>query len=99
MAMKSFKSTHTTLQVGRVRFFQMENRATPNLSGLTTGSRNTEPVWSNNSEWVVYSSNRRNGKDTDLYIAKAFDPSSTRLLSQDTGYLKGFCWTPGARRA
>ena len=62
-------------------------------------SRNTEPVWSNNSEWVIYSSNRRNGRDTDLYIAKAFDPSSTRLLSQDTGYLKVFDWSPDDRRA
>src|SRR5437016_299435 len=62
-------------------------------------SRNTEPVWSNNSEWVIYSSNRRNGTDTDLYIAKAFDPSSTRLLSQDTGYLKVFDWSPDDRRA
>lgn len=62
-------------------------------------SRNTEPVWSNNSESVIYSSNRRNGRDTDLYIAKAFDPSSTRLLSQDTGYLKVFDWSPDDRRA
>ena len=62
-------------------------------------SRNTEPVWSNNSGWVIYSSNRRNGRDTDLYIAKAFDPSSTRLLSQDTGYLKVFDWSPDDRRA
>jgi len=62
-------------------------------------SRNTEPVWSNNSGWVIYSSNRRNGRDTDLYIAKAFDPSSTRLLSQDTGYQKVFDWSPDDRRA
>src|SRR5437763_35923 len=62
-------------------------------------SRNTEPVWSNNSERVIYSSNRRNARDTDLYIAKAFDPSSTRLLSQDTGYLKVFDWSPDDRRA
>jgi len=62
-------------------------------------SRNTEPVWSNNSEWVIHSSNRRNGSDTDLYIAKAFDPSSTRLLAQDTGYLKVFDWSPDDRRA
>lgn len=61
-------------------------------------SRNTEPVWSNNSEWVIYSSNRRNGTDTDLYIAKPFDSSSTRLLAQDTGYLKVFDWSPDDRQ-
>lgn len=62
-------------------------------------SRNTEPVWSNNSEWVIYSSNRRNRTDTDLYIAKPSDPQSTRLLAQDTGYLKVFDWSPDDHRA
>src|SRR5205809_3587896 len=40
-------------------------------------SRNTEPVWSNASDWVIYSSNRRNGTDTDLYIAKPFEQNTT----------------------
>jgi dipeptidyl aminopeptidase/acylaminoacyl peptidase len=62
-------------------------------------SRNTEPVWSNKGEWVIYSSNRRNGTDTDLYIAKPFEPNSTRLLAQDKGYLKGFDWSPDDRQA
>src|SRR5205807_10490212 len=43
-------------------------------------SRNTEPVWSNTSDWVIYSSNRRNGSDTDLYVAKPFERNTTRLF-------------------
>src|SRR5258707_3853486 len=31
-------------------------------------SRNTEPVWSNRGDQLIYSSNRRNGSDTDLYF-------------------------------
>lgn len=62
-------------------------------------SRNTEPVWSNKGDWVIYSSNRRNGSDTDLYFAKPFEPSTTRLLAQDKGYLKVFDWSPDDRQA
>lgn len=62
-------------------------------------SRNTEPVWSNKGEWVIYSSNRRNGTDTDLYVAKPFETTSTRLLAQDKGYLKVFDWSPDDRQA
>jgi len=62
-------------------------------------SRNTEPVWSNKGDWVIYSSNRRNGTDTDLYVVKAFEPNTTRLLAQDKGYLKVFDWSPDDRQA
>jgi dipeptidyl aminopeptidase/acylaminoacyl peptidase len=62
-------------------------------------SRNTEPVWSNASDWVIYSSNRRNGSDTDLYIAKPFEPNTTRLIAQDKGYLKVFDWSPDDHQA
>lgn len=57
-------------------------------------SRNTEPMWSNRGDQVIYSSNRRNGSDTDLYIVNPSDPGTTRLLAQDTGYLKVFDWSP-----
>src|SRR5260370_1633327 len=57
-------------------------------------SRNTEPVWSNHGDRVIYSSNRRNGNDTDLYVVDPSDPNSTRLLAQDQGYLKVFGWSP-----
>ena len=62
-------------------------------------SRNTEPVWSNRGDRVIYSSNRRNGNDTDLYLVNPSDPGTTRLLAQDSGYLKVFDWSPDDRQA
>ena len=62
-------------------------------------SRNTEPVWSNRGDQLIYSSNRRNGSDTDLYVVNPSDPSTTRLLAQDTGYLKVFDWSPDDTQA
>jgi dipeptidyl aminopeptidase/acylaminoacyl peptidase len=62
-------------------------------------SRNTEPVWSNRGDQVIYSSNRRNGSDTDLYVVSPSDPATTRLLAQDTGYLKVFDWSPDDSQA
>lgn len=62
-------------------------------------SRNTEPVWSNHGDLLIYSSNRRNGDDTDLYLVNPSDPSTNRLLAQDQGYLKVFDWSPDDRQA
>lgn len=63
-------------------------------------SRNTEPVWSNRGDRLIYSSNRRNGSDTDLYILNSLEPNHTRLLAQtEGGYLKVFDWSPDDRQA
>ncbi|HKZ01586.1 MAG TPA: prolyl oligopeptidase family serine peptidase, partial [Pyrinomonadaceae bacterium] len=62
-------------------------------------SRNTEPVWSNHGDQVIYSSNRRNGSDTDLYIVNPSDLGTTHLLAQDIGYLKVFDWSPDDTQA
>src|SRR5436190_5759950 len=63
-------------------------------------SRNTEPVWSNKSDRVVYSSNRRNRTDIDLYVVSPNDPTATRLLAEADGggYLKAFDWSPDDRQ-
>ncbi len=64
-------------------------------------SRNTEPVWSNRGDRVIYSSNRRNGTDTDLYVVDPSDRGSTRPLAQADGggYLKVFDWSADDRHA
>ena len=64
-------------------------------------SRNTEPVWSNKGDRVVYSSNRRNRTDIDLYVVSPSDPTTTRLLAEAEGggYLKVFDWSPDDRQA
>jgi len=64
-------------------------------------SRNTEPVWSNKGDRVIYSSNRRNRTDIDLYVVSPSDPTTTRLLAEADGggYLKVFDWSPDDRQA
>src|SRR2546422_5829328 len=47
---------------------------------LTDGkSRNSAAVFSNSSDRLAYSSTRRNGKDTDLYVINPADPSTDRI--------------------
>jgi dipeptidyl aminopeptidase/acylaminoacyl peptidase len=64
-------------------------------------SRNTEPVWSNKGDRVIYSSNRRNRTDIDLYVVNPSDSSTTRLIAEADGggYLKVFDWSPDDRQA
>jgi dipeptidyl aminopeptidase/acylaminoacyl peptidase len=58
---------------------------------LTDGkSRNSAPVWSNRGERVAYTSTRRNGADTDIYIESPADPKSDRMLAE----VKGGGWDP-----
>ena len=64
-------------------------------------SRNTEPLWSNRGDRVMYSSNRRNRVDVDLYVVNPSDPATTRLVAQADGggYLKVFDWSPDDKYA
>ena len=58
---------------------------------LTDGkSRNSEPIWSNRGERIAYTSTRRNGADTDIYLESPADPKSDRMLAE----LKGGGWEP-----
>lgn len=67
---------------------------------ITEGkSRNTEPVWSNSGNAIVYSSSPVNGHGVSLYVINPFDPKSNRLLLQSTGtYLKAYDWSPDDRQ-
>jgi dipeptidyl aminopeptidase/acylaminoacyl peptidase len=53
---------------------------------LTDGkSRNSGPRWSRSGKWFAYTSTRRNGKDTDVYIINPDDPKSDRRLIELSG--------------
>ncbi|MBM3879907.1 MAG: S9 family peptidase [Verrucomicrobia bacterium] len=57
---------------------------------LTDGkSRNTAARWSHDGRWLAYSSTRRTGRDTDLYLVDPADPKTDRLLLA----LEGGGWT------
>ena len=67
---------------------------------LTDGkSRNRWACWSNSGEWLMYSSNRRNGKDMDLYMVNPLDPKTDRQVAQVEGESWGaYDWSPDDRK-
>lgn len=53
---------------------------------LTDGkSRNTGARWSTGGTWLAYSSTRRNGRDTDIWMMDPAQPNSDRLLVELSG--------------
>ena len=60
--------------------------ATGEVTLLTDGkSRNSSPAWSNKGGQIAYTSTRRNGADTDIYLETPSDPKSDRLLAEVKG--------------
>ena len=60
--------------------------ATAAITLLTDGkSRNSLGPWSSHGDEVAYTSTRRTGKDTDLWVVNPGDPKSDHLLTQLTG--------------
>jgi dipeptidyl aminopeptidase/acylaminoacyl peptidase len=58
-------------------------------------SRSTEPVWSNASDKVVYSSSPLPTEGVNLRIVTASDPKTDRIFKNSTGgYLKAYDWSP-----
>lgn len=57
---------------------------------LTDGkSKNSAPVWSKKGDRVAYTSTRRDGADTDLYVESPNDTKTDRLLTE----VKGGGWS------
>lgn len=56
------------------------------ITRLTDGqSRNSSPTWANGGGRFAYTSTRRTGKDTDLYVIDPSKPSSDQLILQLAG--------------
>jgi dipeptidyl aminopeptidase/acylaminoacyl peptidase len=65
--------------------------ATGDITLLTDGkSRNIGGPWSTKGDRMAYTSTRRTGQDTDLWVINPTDPKSDRLVAQ----LKGGGWDP-----
>jgi dipeptidyl aminopeptidase/acylaminoacyl peptidase len=53
---------------------------------LTDGkSKNSEPAWSSKGDRVAYTSTRRNGADTDIYVQSPTNPKSDKMLAEVKG--------------
>lgn len=87
--------------VGGSEFWQLYVLKDGRLTLLTDGkSRNEINAWSQDGRWLGYSSTRRNGTDSDLYIVDPRDPKTDRLVAQ----VKGGGWAivgfaPDGKRA
>ena len=72
--------------IGGNEFFQLYRYDGGRLKLLTDGkSRNIGGAWSRDGRLVGYSSSRRNGVDTDLYVMDPRDPATDRLVAQVSG--------------
>jgi dipeptidyl aminopeptidase/acylaminoacyl peptidase len=66
---------------------------------LTDGtSRNTGPRWSNAGDRFAYASTRRNGRDSDIWVASLADPGSARNVLVREGSWNVRDWSPDDRR-
>jgi dipeptidyl aminopeptidase/acylaminoacyl peptidase len=73
---------------GGGEFYQLYryDLADGNVTLLTDGkSRNSAPRWSNNGRQIAYTSTRRTGRDTDVYLMNPADPKSDRLVIELAG--------------
>lgn len=75
-----------TKDKGGDEFYQLYRLQDGRLTLLTDGkSRNTFNAWSKDGQLMAYSSTRRNGTDSDLYIMDPRDPATNRMVAQVTG--------------
>ena len=72
--------------VGGSEFWQLYTLRDGRLTLLTDGrSRNSINAWTRDGRWLGYSSTRRNGTDSDLYMIDPRDPTTDRLVAQVKG--------------
>jgi dipeptidyl aminopeptidase/acylaminoacyl peptidase len=75
---------------GNTQIYRLDAR-TETTTVVTDGrSRNGAGVWAHRGKRIAYTSTRRNGRDTDLYVVEPAKPSTDRLLLN----LDGAGWTP-----
>lgn len=72
---------------GGDEFFQIYTLSEGRLRLLTDGgrSRNGLGPWSDDGRMIGYSSTKRNGRDTDLYVMDPRDPSTARMVAEVSG--------------
>jgi dipeptidyl aminopeptidase/acylaminoacyl peptidase len=72
--------------VGGDENFQFYRVKSGRLDLLTDGrSRNTSPTWSHDGRLIGFSSNARNGRDSDLWVMDPRQPGSKRMVAEREG--------------
>lgn len=72
--------------IGGNEFYQIYAMKDGRLDLLTDGkSRNGINAWSNDGTLVGYTSTRRNGRDSDIYLMDPRNPKSDRMVAQVEG--------------
>ena len=75
-----------TRDTGGSEFFQIYTLAGGRLTLLTDGrSRNDFNGFSHDGRWIAYTSTRRNGTDSDIYVMDPRNPASNRMVAQVQG--------------
>ena len=87
--------------IGGNEFYQLYVLRDGRLDLLTDGqSRNEFGAWSHDGQLIGYSSTRRNGADSDLYVVDPRDRTTDRLVAQVEGGGWGIAdFAPDGRRA
>jgi dipeptidyl aminopeptidase/acylaminoacyl peptidase len=87
--------------VGGGEFFQIyrDDLATGTVTLLTDGkARNELGPWSHQGDRIAYTSTRRNGQDTDLYVQDPTDPKTDRRVAELTGGgWEALDWSPDGK--
>lgn len=72
--------------MGGDEFYQLYTLKDGRLNLITDGrSRNEFNSWSKDGRFIAYTSTRRNGTDSDLYVMNPRDPSTDRMVAQVEG--------------
>jgi dipeptidyl aminopeptidase/acylaminoacyl peptidase len=75
------------------------DRRTGRAQRFTDGThRYISPLWSRHGKWLAYSSNARNGRDMDVYIADPSTPGGERRLIEVQGNWEPVDWSADDRR-
>ena len=73
----------------------LQDRKTGRVRRITDGkSRNVGPRWSPTGTLLAWSSNARNGRDMDLYVAAPDDPRFVRRFKEVSGQWTVSDWSP-----
>ena len=76
----------TSMHIGGGEFYQLYTLANGRMNLLTDGkSRNEFGSWDHEGRLLGYSSTRRNGTDSDLYVVDPRDPKTDRKVAEVKG--------------